>query len=148
MRKRAQELLGSEATPERDYWMTEVVHCKGKKKVGVGQASALCAQMHLDRVIGLSRAPLVVVLGAKARARVLDLWDLPTSFGTATSLATDPAQSLAVRRLGGKPRLVAFLPHPVGMAKNKTFAKAYLDRGLDLGAVARGEVEPHAFLSA
>ncbi|WP_336031150.1 hypothetical protein [Geodermatophilus sp. FMUSA9-8] len=146
VRKRAQELLGPGATPERDYCMTEVVHCKSKKEIGVDRAVNFCARMHLDRVVGLSQAPLVVVLGAKARKRVMSLWGLPAAFGTAASLADDPRQSLAVRTLGGSPRLVAFLPHPVGMAKNKTFAKAYLAHGLDLGAVARGGVAPEELL--
>ena len=82
VRKRAEELLGAGATPEHDYCMTEVVHCKSKREQGVGEASRRCAELHLDRVIRLSPAPLVVVLGAKVRERVLGLWKLSQGFGS------------------------------------------------------------------
>jgi hypothetical protein len=145
VRDRSRELLGPDASPEFDYCMTEVVHCKSKAEKGVSSASALCAQLHLDRIMRLSPARLVVVLGAKARARVMSLWNLPSAFGSALSMASDPGQSLAVRTLGDQKRLVAYLPHPTGMTKLRTFEQVYLSRNFDLGAVARGEQDPANF---
>ncbi len=146
VRKRAQELLRREATPEADYCMTEVVHCKSKRERGVAGASALCAALHLDRVITLSPAALIVVLGGKARDRVQPLWELPAGFGGRASMLSDPLRSMAVRTLGTRARLVVYLPHPTGMEPLRTFDQIYVSRGLDVGAVARGEQSPTSFL--
>ena len=51
-----------------------------------------------------------------------------------------------MRTIGGAPRLVVYLPHPTGMTKLRTFQQIYLSRELDVGAVARGELAPAAFL--
>jgi hypothetical protein len=146
VRKRAQELLGESASPEKDYCMTEVVHCKSKRERGVAPAVDLCASLHLDRVIALSPAPLVVVVGSKARNRTVPLWQLPDGFGSRTSMATAPDLSIHGKVLGGKERLVAYLPHPTGMTKLRSFDDIYGARGIDLGSVARGERGPGELL--
>lgn len=144
--KRAAELLGSDASPEHDYCMTEVVHCKSKREKGVSQAASHCATLHLDRVVAASPAALIVVLGGASRNHLVPLWDLPAGFGTRGSLANDPTQSLAIRQLGGAERLVAYLPHPTGMEPLRSFDDVYLKRGLDLRPVVREEVAPAEWL--
>lgn len=61
-------------------------------------------------------------------------------------MTDEPELSMAVRTLGGAPRLVVYLPHPTGMTKLRTFQQVYLDRGHDLRAVARGQIEPAALV--
>ena len=105
---RAVELLGPGAEPFRDYAMTEVVHCKSKGEVGVKKAATTCADLYLERVVALSPADVVVIVGAHAHER------LATSLGL-------PERPYAVERLiGGRQRLVVYLPHPSAFGK-KTF---------------------------
>ncbi len=77
IRARAVELLGPGAEPFRDYAMTEVVHCKSKNEVGVKKAAATCADRYLDRVVALSPAEVVVIVGSHAHDRLATDLDLP-----------------------------------------------------------------------
>ena len=76
VRRRASEILtfpgdtaGYPADPSQDYAMTEVVHCKSKGEFGVSAAARTCADRHMDSVLRLSPA-LVVVLGQERPAAV------------------------------------------------------------------------------
>ena len=125
VRARAAELIPS-ARPDRHYAMTEVVHCKSREEVGVAEAVPRCVRTHLDAIVALSPAPLVVVLGAKARDRIAGLWDLPNGFGTRDAIGQE-RRNLAIRTVGGTERLIAYLWHPTGMTAPKTFGGAYPD---------------------
>jgi uracil-DNA glycosylase len=98
VRARARELI-ADAVPGRDYALTEVVHCKSRDEVGVVAAADECARRHLGRVLALSPAPVVIVVGRVAREFFLG--------------RGAPAPSgISEREMGGRPRLVAFVPHP------------------------------------
>jgi len=83
------EIFGNEFQMERDIILTEVVHCKSKKEIGVKEAVATCSKRYLNRLLGLTMAQLVVIAGAQARARVHELrqmkadvvWDMTDDFG-------------------------------------------------------------------
>ena len=112
IRKRAEELLGPGAEPHRDYAMTEIVHCKSKAEIGVKKAAATCGERYLDRIVHLSPAGVVVVVGSAAHGHLAEPWQLP-------------APPYAVwRAVGEKDRLVVHLPHPNAFAP-KTFKGIY-----------------------
>lgn len=148
VRKRAAELLGREADPGVDYAMTEVVHCKSTKEIGVAKAAPLCVDRHLDRVMAASAAPLVVVLGAKARDELTPLWGLPPGFGKKGIAGIDEEANLFVRTLGGRPRLVAYLWHPTGSTLPQTFAASYPTYLDKLRQVVAGDLAPEHVLPA
>ena len=139
IRNRATELLGRPAHPEIDYVMTEVVHCKSKKQIGVPAAVSLCAEKHLNRVLAGSPAEIVVI-GASARDYLVPLWGLPTGFGQASSVGHDESANLAQRTIGGQERTVTFLWHPAGGRGPKTFPGAYPTRLPELQRLASGEL--------
>lgn len=97
VRARARELI-SNAVPGRDYALTEIVHCKSTDEVGVASAATECAKMHFERVLGISPATVLIVLGKVARE----------------CLRPNNQASSAVeeREIGGRYRLIVYLPHP------------------------------------
>jgi hypothetical protein len=142
-RKRSTELLGYPADPAIDYAMTEVVRCKSKKEVGVSAAAQVCAPRYLERTIGLCPAPLVVVIGSKARDRLSQLWPLSANFGREDGGTADHT----VLTLGGIERLVAYLPHFTSMVKGGgSFEVRYGTEGLQaLRDVALNVIRPEEF---
>ena len=98
VRARARELI-PDAVPGRDYALTEVVHCKSTDEIGVASAAAECSQMHLDRVLAISPARVLIVVGKAARER------LQGSEITGSS-------TIEEREIGGRRRLIVYLPHP------------------------------------
>jgi hypothetical protein len=124
VRRRVSELLDEVADPARDYVMTEVVHCKSRSEIGVRPAVTHCASLHLDRILARSPAPLVVVLGAKARDHTSALWQLPDGFGTTDTVGRNERANMAIRVLGGHHRLITYLWHPTGMTAPKTSLEA------------------------
>lgn len=128
IRNRATELLGRAAHPGIDYAMTEVVHCKSKKQVGVFNAVSTCTERHLSRLLAASPAKVVVVIGTSARDYLVPRWDLPTGFGQVSTVGRDENINLAHRTIGGKERTVTFLWHPAGGRGPKTFHGAYPTR--------------------
>ncbi len=93
----------------------------------------------------LSQAPLVVVLGAKARNLLRVHVGLRSRFASKATAGIDEEANLAVRRIGGRPRLVAYLWHPTGMTAPKTFISSYPGRIADLRALARGDMAATEF---
>ena len=102
VRARARELI-SDAVPGRDYALTEVVHCKSTGEIGVASAAAECSKMHLDRVLSISPARVLIVLGKAARERLQG----SDSAGSST---------IEEREIGGRRRLMVYLPHPASWA--------------------------------
>jgi hypothetical protein len=140
VRRRAEEVLGYSADPDRDYVMTEIVHCKSKGEVGVGSAASRCAQRYLDRIVALSDAHLIVVLGAKARDRIRPILGLGEEFGSKSSVGNEQA-NVALRDLGGSKRGLCFLWHPTSMTKApRDFPRSYPTLLPTLRAIALGDV--------
>ena len=76
------ELLGREAQPGIDYALTEIVHCKSKHETGVREAEDFCANRYLKRVLSLSAAGILVVLGKAARQAMARQFALPSELAT------------------------------------------------------------------
>jgi hypothetical protein len=115
IRARATELLEYAADPNADYVLTEVVHCKSKGEEGVAKASPTCAERYLDRIMKLTPATVLVVVGSKADERLRDRLNLP-----------QPPYNVR-RVVGGRQRRVVFLWHPAGFKGPKTFSGLYSD---------------------
>jgi hypothetical protein len=140
VRRRAEELLGYPADPDRDYVMTEIVHCKSKGEVGVMSAAGLCARRYLDRVVGLSDARLIVVLGSKARDRLRPILRLDETFGSKSAVGDERA-NVAICDIGGARRVLCYLWHPTSMTKwPRDFPGSYPTLLPTLRAIALGEL--------
>ena len=101
VRQRAIELLERDVQPGSDYALTEVVHCKSRKEIGVAEALPECAKRYLQHVVTLSQARVIVVLGKTIRATVKREFKVPES-----------EQVFGPVLIGRCQRHIAFLPHP------------------------------------
>lgn len=59
------DLFDREVIAGRDYAITEVVHCKSLNATGVPEAGNHCTALHLGRILRVSPASVIVVLGVK-----------------------------------------------------------------------------------
>jgi uracil-DNA glycosylase len=115
VKQRAIELFERSVQPGEDYALTEVVHCKSRRQKGVDDALEECSQRYLRRVIEMSGARVICILGAIARGATKGLFDIPADVHL-----TSPIE------VGDKQRIFVFLPHP--NAKEyfpKTFSNNY-----------------------
>jgi hypothetical protein len=92
LRSRAAVILDQtikETLASRDYVMTEVVHCKSQKEIGVAEALPICVKKWLAPKLQLSSARLIVVSGSHAgkavKKAIVELTDgrssLPSNWG-------------------------------------------------------------------
>jgi len=96
---RARELIPDRpVAPGRDYALTEIVHCKSPREIGVREAAKTCAERHMENVMSVAAARVIISVGAFAQR-----WFL----GAGVPIPDAPLE----RVLGGKPRLIAFTPH-------------------------------------
>lgn len=112
VRQRAIELFQREVQPGIDYALTEIVHCKSKAEYGVSEAQDQCVERYLARVLTLSTAAIVVVLGKEAKQAI------STNFGVPNN-----ATMYGPVALCGRERILTFLPH-TNARENRTFAKS------------------------
>jgi len=86
IRGRASEILNiprAEVSARRDYVMTELVHCKSHSEFGVTDALKHCADRWLERILAITQANLVVVMGVKPAKQFLEIFpDIPESWGS------------------------------------------------------------------
>jgi hypothetical protein len=124
VRARAAELIPHRPVrPGIDYALTEAVHCKSKEERGVKDALSTYSGRYLRRTIEASAARVVVVLGKVASRAVHE------------HLGIEPStRILEGVELGGRPRSIAFLPHPNARASRSFGARLRAD---ELGAAAR-----------
>ena len=111
IRSRAKELLPT-AIPGEDYAITEIVHCKSRKEIGVSQAADECFSRHFEKVMSVAAARIIVALGAFAWKRFLN--------GAGT-----PPSSPIEREYGGRLRSIIFLPHPSSFVGPKSIKGRY-----------------------
>lgn len=119
VKKRAIELLQRDVEPGVDYALAEVVHCKSLKARGVREAAETCAHLYLKRVIAMSVARLIVVLGRKIPQVVKKELDIAADMSEPWGL-WGPAEIV------GRRRYIAFLGHP-GSGDPKTFKRCVAD---------------------
>jgi hypothetical protein len=100
IKRRAQELIPwRKVEPGYDYALTEVVRCKSAHEFGVDDAGSVCPDLHLEPTLRMSGS--VVLVGVGSHAKRLLLRHL--------HLSEAPLQSVDV---GGRERLLTFIPHP------------------------------------
>lgn len=128
VRARATEILGRDAVPGVDFAITELVHCKSTGEQGVAEAHLTCAGRWLDRVLGVSGASVVVLLGRQARDHCVARWRLDKGrrvhFGVGTP---------------GRERAVVVLPHPNARGKRKVGDCVSPDQLQQLRALVSGQ---------
>lgn len=110
VRQRAIELFQRNVSPGNDYAITEIVHCKSVSEIGVKKAQNHCVQNYLKKVLEISSARVVVVLGSSAREAMQAEFNIPKDVSLFGSIA-----------IGGREKLITFLPHP-NARRNRTFA--------------------------
>lgn len=127
VRARATELLGRPARAGTDYALTEIVHCKSRDELGVGEAQATCVQRYLAQVLELSEARVWVALGRPAGEAMREELGIKTeTFGRVSYAAVA--------------RSVCFLSHPNARGypdPPKTFARFPQDQLTLLRAALR-----------
>ena len=151
--ERAKEILGENCDPAEHYALTEVVKCKSKKEIGVKDASTTCIEKWMKKVMDLSSAKLVVIIGAPARNNFAHkIADLGSDFGMDSRGYAQLGQrgramrDIKISDFGGKRRIYIFNWHPTSMIPNKKellqFKNAY---GASLvqwmNGIATGEVD-------
>lgn len=113
------ELIGHRAVvPGVDYAMTEIVHCKSRGEKGVADAAATCAAKHMDHVMSVAAAKVVIAVGAFAQG-----WFL----GKGIDVPTQPIE----RPMGGRTRTIVFLSHPAAFGGLKKLAARYSESDLE-----------------
>jgi hypothetical protein len=101
VRQRAAELFQRNVTPGIDYAITEIVHCKSVKEIGVKEAQNQCVQSYLQKVLQMAAARVVVVLGKQAKEVMQYEFNIPKDVSLFGPIA-----------IGGREKLITFLPHP------------------------------------
>lgn len=102
------ELMGRDVVPGVDYALTEVVHCKSQREVGVADAAKECIPRYLRRVLALSPAAVIVVLGNHARNGFRSEFNYPDA-----GIVSPPLE------VEGRLRRIVFLAHPAARARTK-----------------------------
>lgn len=137
-RARVSEVLGRPNTEIKagvDFALTEVVHCKSRKQVGVGEALEFCSDRFLDRVLSISVAHVMIVYGKHARSAIYRRYHS----GAITQILLE---KLAEFHIGGRSRILVFLPAPNEHGSEKTLianigiegisiVRSYLKSGAD-----------------
>ena len=106
IRARACELLGknrNEIQVGYDYAITEIVHCKSRDELGVKEATSICGDRYFQRILDVSNAKVIVVLGKLAENWIR----LTYKIGEKRIEMLDDGN------------LVVFLPHPNSRGKKK-----------------------------
>jgi len=140
IRGRVAELLSkdiTEVSAHEDFVMTELVHCKSIKEIGVNESLSKCSSKYLHAIFELSPASHIVVMGKKPAQQLIKLFpEIPDTWGfwklengttrgfwpKSTEIAMaikDGRWSPSEQRkhtvelsLGGKIRQVIWLPRP------------------------------------
>lgn len=99
--KMASKLLDKTAIPGIDYAITEVVHCKSKKEIGVKEALKECTGRYLDRILSQSGASVLICLGKIAKNVICSKYSILPSSNT-----------YGPTIIGNKERYLFFVPHP------------------------------------
>ncbi|HWQ23982.1 MAG TPA: hypothetical protein VNK94_07755 [Gaiellaceae bacterium] len=108
VKRLAHGLLDRPVVPGADYALTEIVHCKSRNEIGVASAAAECVPRYLRRVLALSPATVVVVLGSRARHAVRTELGYPNA-----GVVSAPID------IEGRTRLLILLAHPAARGASR-----------------------------
>jgi hypothetical protein len=127
-RARVSELSGkpkAEIKVGVDFALTEVVHCKSRGQKGVFEALDFCSENFLDRVLSMSAAHVIVVYGEHAKYAVHG------RYGPGITKQSWP-EKLAEFRIGGRSRILVFLPAPNARNVPKTLIANIESEGISI----------------
>lgn len=110
---RSKELFGRDARPGKDYALTEIVHCKSRNMIGVASALDECSKRYLNKVLEISGADIIALIGKKVGDR----------FRSALKVSDD-TKLVGPRSLAGRERLILFLAAP-GSNKPRVINKVF-----------------------
>jgi len=100
-KRNAEWLYDRPVSAGTDYAMTEVVHCKSRREIGVSAARDRCMDRWFHRILRISPAAVIIVVGGQAR------------YGVQAITKTTLEHWKPVRaELGGRNRLVMLVQHP------------------------------------
>jgi hypothetical protein len=114
----AEDLIGAGCDPDKNYALTEIVHCKSKDAKGVEKASKKCSDTWLPKILDLSTSNVVLLTGTKVRNNfAIPELGFPSEFGSGKNYTniTQKERSLRdirVSTFGGRLRLYVFIFHP------------------------------------
>jgi hypothetical protein len=74
----------SQVSAHSDYAMSEIVHCKSVKEIGVRSARAKCKDKFLEKILKISNAELIIISGKHACEDIKALY--PDNFSTSWGL--------------------------------------------------------------
>ena len=108
----------NEIIPGEDYCITEVVHCKSKGEEGVTEAVKTCSAAYLKKVVKLSHAKVLVIVGSVAKKTFCEQYNLMKYIDC--SLISEPENIEEIERL------IYFMPAPNAWCK-KILDKRFAD---------------------
>ena len=95
--------------PGVNYCLTEIVHCKSKDEIGVEKAINYCSK-YLNRIIQLSPAPLLLIVGKHAEEYIFKRYDLTNNV---YQIIYGPEFKVCGPKLiENKERMLYFIQHP------------------------------------
>ncbi len=103
IRKQAERAFGRQVKAGQDYAITEVVHCKSTGEKGVRKSMNECGDKWTKKIIAMSKARVIMVVGAVARDWFSEHYGIDR---------TNPFHTL--QTIAGKKRTVLIVPHPSG----------------------------------
>lgn len=127
--KEAAFILGRQVDISQDVCLTEVVHCKSKKEtdvngqpIGLEEALQTCVGRYLARILSISNAVVVVIVGKVARLalgmrseerEMLQLrWDIDDDkFGQLPKFRGDAAAHIGVLQTSRGPKILCAMRH-------------------------------------
>jgi len=98
------ELMDKKCIPGIDYCLTEIVHCKSCKEIGLVKAMEAC-NTYLSKIIKLSPASLFIIVGRPAQKLFCEHYKLEKYINRKVKVS-DP------ENIEGKKRLLYFIPAP------------------------------------
>ena len=145
---RAVELLGVTADPSQNYALTEIVHCKSRDEEGVKQSSTVCVDTWMGKILDLSPAKVLVIVGGQVRGTLSKAkLGLPETFGAGANYTRMTTQERSLRDIqlvqdGARNRLVLFNYHPAARQFPRKFHVIYGSEVTDwLQKIAIGTLE-------
>jgi hypothetical protein len=78
----ATEILVKEADPVRDFCSAEIVHCKSNNEQGVPCAIRHCADRYFEKLLAVSGAQVVILVGSATLGHVRALYNMEIDYGT------------------------------------------------------------------
>ena len=94
-------------TPEPgiDYSLTEIVHCKSEGGNGVNEAALECYNKHFDKILNLTSAKILIVVGKKTEEKIKSIYNFNSKV------------KLQIQMINDIERIWVFIPHPYARGK-------------------------------